>query len=604
MSTVERECGRMLAAQQVYGPDGSTVRLAGTGAALGMSLAHCLPEDRFDTQPISLAEGRFTLAADCRIDNRIELTTLLGLRDRQHRMSDGAIVAAAFERWGEACFDRLRGDFAVAIWDARERHWILARDPTGNTPLFFHCSANMTAIASMPQGLNALHALPGKPDAAFVAYTLRTFSMRGAGSYWQRIQRVMPGHIAILRFDGSSQYPYWTVPSTILRLRDRREYAAALREKIELAVSRRVRGETRVATHLSAGLDSGTITGAVATHLLGSGKVVAFTSAPRLGYDPGPVTFLADEEALAAATARMHANVEHVVVRARDTVLSEAIDRQFHLAQQPAANVCNLGWIHSIASAAQERSLTVLMPAQFGNFALSYDGAHMLSDPIARGDWGRAGLAFLSAGRDRLGLLRRSLGTFAPSLTQGLRGERHVRFSPGRSIADTQLTPDAPVPVYAEAQRDAIGRVDNGPNRKAMFAGWRIDERDPSSDRDLLDFAATVPLTVFRDRALIRRAAKGWMADEALRERRRGYQAADWHETLGMQRPWLATEMAAIADEETIAELIDIERLGGLLENWPEGGWHRRDIQEKYRSALLRGISIGHFMRRARGSNR
>ena len=41
-----------------------------------------------------------------------------------------------------------------------------------------------------------------------------------------------------------------------------------------------------------------------------------------------------------------------------------------------------------------------------------------------------------------------------------------------------------------------------------------------------------------------------------------------------------------------------------LVENWPTSGWERNDIIRRYRLALLRGISAGHFLRKASGANR
>lgn len=593
---IARTCAQMLAAQQIYGPDGSTVRSGGGGAALGRALALCVPQDKLDAQPISIGDGRYTLVADCRIDNRDELADMLDLRSHAERMSDAAFVAAAFERWEAKSFDRLRGDFAVAVWDDRERNWILVRDVFGNAPLFFHQSAELTAIASMPQGLNALAALPGRPDTDFIAQTLRTLSMHGAGSHWQGIQRVMPGHLAILGFDGVTQRPFWTAPTGTLKLRDRREYAEGLRERIEHAVSKRLRGETRIATHLSAGLDSSTITGAAASLLREQGVVTAFTSAPRAGYDAGRVGFLADEQALAAATAALHANVEHVVVRTRDVPLGALVDRQFQLAQQPAANICNLGWMHAIADAVQARGLRVLMPAQFGNLALSYDGVHRLSDPLARSQWGRALAALLTGASGGAGALRAMLGL--------ARRAWLVRLAPGGEDAGAEHR----VPIYNESVRHLLARVDHGPNRKALYAGWRIDERDPSADRDLFDFVARLPLSVFHEsgmsRALIRRAARGWVAPEVLAERRRGYQAADWHEVVSAQRTWLAEQVDAMSGDGAVAGLIDTQQLSGLIADWPERGWHEPEVRDRYRFELLRSISVGHFMRRASGANR
>jgi asparagine synthase (glutamine-hydrolysing) len=606
------QCERMLAAQQIYGPDGIATTAVGN-ATIGRALARVLPEDRFDRHPISISGGRFTLVADCRIDNRGELIAAGDLGAGTAQLCDAAIIASAFERWGADCFDRLRGDFAVAVWDDHEQHFILARDGFGACPLFFHHSPDMIAVASMPQGLNVLEALSARPDPDFVAKTMRDFGCSGPGSYWQGMGRVMPGHVATLGFGGIVQREYWSRAVTPLKLANKNDYAEALREKIENAVARRLRGATRIATQLSAGLDSSTITGAAASLIGDGGRVFAFTSAPREGYLSGVGPTIFDEVPLAAATAAMHNNVEHLIVRPDALWSTQAIERQFQLAQQPAANICNLSWIHGIADAAKARGLNVLMPGQLGNLAMSYDGTHALLDPLSRGQWGEALRNFISPNVGRLRLLRQMATMFGPRWLQEWRNHqlgKNARFNPGRNDDHTRYRMEPAPANYVDTIRSTIPRVDMGPNRKALYAGWGIDERDPTMDRDLFDFAANVPMRFYRaggvDRALLRAAATVWVPASVLREQRRGYQAADWHEGLTAQRGWIAGEVEAMGENEAVTSLVDTQRLAELVTDWPEddGDWHSGELTEKYRLALLRGVSIGHFMRRAAGSNR
>ena len=58
-----------------------------------------------------------------------------GIRFRSH--SDTEVLLKAYGRWGEHCLDELRGMFAFAIWDARRRRLLVARDPMGIKPLYY-----------------------------------------------------------------------------------------------------------------------------------------------------------------------------------------------------------------------------------------------------------------------------------------------------------------------------------------------------------------------------------------------------------------------------------------------------------------------------------
>src|SRR5664279_4326575 len=114
-------CARMLAAQEMYGPD-AVGQWSEDGVALGRRLMRILPEDKFDRQPLTGGGGKYVLVADVRLDNRDELTAKLQIPDSPARgLCDAAILLAAFERWDDACFDHLLGDYAFAVWDSERR---------------------------------------------------------------------------------------------------------------------------------------------------------------------------------------------------------------------------------------------------------------------------------------------------------------------------------------------------------------------------------------------------------------------------------------------------------------------------------------------------
>src|SRR5215472_517793 len=146
---------RMANTLAAHGPDRRGVYAAGQ-----IGLAHLLmrmtPEDLFDRQPLRGASGA-VIAADLRLDNRDELPAALGLDIEQAKtLPDSALALAAWERWGNEAWTRLRGPFAVAIWDPRKRVLTLARDPLGINVVMWHKSGRFFAFATMPNGLFAL----------------------------------------------------------------------------------------------------------------------------------------------------------------------------------------------------------------------------------------------------------------------------------------------------------------------------------------------------------------------------------------------------------------------------------------------------------------
>jgi asparagine synthase (glutamine-hydrolysing) len=301
---VEASAASMVEAQRVYGPHHQAVR-ATNGVAFGRALYRLLPEDRFDRQPLVDESGRWMLAADVRIDNRDELLDWLGQRSAAE-LSDSEILFRVWLREGEAALDRILGDFAFAIWDAREQSLVLARDPAGQRPLHYHRSGGLIAFASMPQGLHALPEIPRRLDQSQLAAFVADIRRDGTTTFFEGVQRVAPGQQLTIRRKHLASRRYWQLPRREIRYPNEADYIEAFREQLDRATRARLRGaETLVGSHLSAGLDSSGVT-ATAARLVAptGGRVVAFTSAPRLGFaDPIPHPRIGDESVLAAAVA-------------------------------------------------------------------------------------------------------------------------------------------------------------------------------------------------------------------------------------------------------------------------------------------------------------
>ena len=125
-------------------PDGAWVWADGTVGMAQADLA-TLPEDE---PGIPVVSGPLKIAASCRIDNRDELLRALGTEHAPVNGTDTALVLAAYEAWGEACVDRLIGDFAFVIWNARSRTVFAARDLSGVRPLFYYSDHERLTLAS------------------------------------------------------------------------------------------------------------------------------------------------------------------------------------------------------------------------------------------------------------------------------------------------------------------------------------------------------------------------------------------------------------------------------------------------------------------------
>jgi asparagine synthase (glutamine-hydrolysing) len=625
-------CARMLAAQQMYGPHSGAQWSAGD-IAIGRRFLRILPEDAFDRQPLIGGGGRYVLVADIRLDNREWLCAELCISEASARqLSDAAILLAAIERWEESCLNRLVGDYAFGLWDAVRRRLLLARDPLGRRPLYYHHESRFFAFASMPKGLHALPEIPYAPDEERVAEFLALLPEAGSRTYFQGIERVDLGHVVTVTASGLNARRYWEPGRREIVLGSPDEYAEGLRHYLDKAVRCRLRGAGNIATHLSGGFDSSAVTATAARLLSSTGRgVVAFTAVPRKGYDgPAPRNRFIDEGPHAAATASLYQNIEHVLVRGEGRSPLDDLDRAFALYELPMLNICNIGWNNGIFDAARERKLTVLFTGDCGNHTLSHSGLELLPELIRGGSWlawCREARALVARGGMRWrGVLANTFGPWCPAgLWVWLNKLAHAyafRVTDYSGIHPNRLA-ELDLPRRAkERGLDLLYRPwsdsfamrlwalrwgDQGNYVKGALGGWHIDCRDPTADIRLVEFCLGIPSDQFLrngvQKALARRALSDRLPAMVLNETRKGLQAADWHERLTQVRERVAAELDRLSVCAPASKVLDLRRLRQLVENWPTGGWERDEIMVPYRVALLRALSAGHFLRNATRAN-
>lgn len=624
-------CERMLRALGMYGPDASD-SWSGGDIALGRCLKRTTPEDGYDRQPLVGASG-VVLLADARVDNRDELARALGVRGGLlQTLSDADLMLRAFERWGTDAFDRVCGPFGCVVWDAPRRRLVLAKDSVGMRPLYYHRGARFFAFATMAKGLHALPETPYAPDEEKIAELLMLTPDWGTGTYFEGVEKVEAGTFVVVDQSGVQVTSHWRPQLGTLRLKSPDEYAEGLRAHLDQAVAACVRGERDVAAQLSSGYDSSSVA-ATAARLLSErgGRVHAFTSVPREGYvDTASKPRLIDEGPLAAATAAMYPNMEHVLVRTNGRSPLQNLDRNFLLYERPGLNLCNMVWGDAINDAARDRGLSVLLTGSMGNMTLSYNGAELLPELIRSGRllrWLREASGLHKSQDVRwVSVLARSLGPWFPvwlwKLARRINGASDYDLSSytlirpdrvealdlrARSKARQHDLSYRPWKDSGEVRLWAIRRGDRGCVQKGILAGWGIDMRDPTADRRLLEFCLATPTDQFmRDgvpRALARRALADRLPAAVLNEPLKGYQAADWHEGLSAARDEVAAEVERLAACAPASAALATERMRQLVADWPQSGWDRHEVMEPYRLALLRGLSAGHFLRRATGSN-
>lgn len=342
-------------------------------AGRSVALAHGAP-----APPSSL--GGSAIVADLRIDNRHELAAALGIESaRREVVSDAELLLEAYLTWDDDCFDRVVGDFACAIWDERIGSLVCARDRFGAKPLCYAVSDRWFAFGSEPKALHAIPEVSREIDEEFVCLHFnpellledRTITAsRG-------VVRLEPAHILHVSPDGIRTRRYWAFDEfRESELTTDRAYFARFRELFHQSVSRRLRTDNVVASTLSGGLDSSSVT-CVARDILRSDAFPAYAAV----FDDVPS---ADESPWIRAVVESGGIDLRVVHPDAESPLID-IDTALWLSDGPFYGTNYFIQWHLMRAASAD-GVGVLLDGEMGDTVVSH-GTDLLAQLVQRGEW-------------------------------------------------------------------------------------------------------------------------------------------------------------------------------------------------------------------------
>ena len=251
----------MTTAMRYRGPDGINGWHKGN-VALGQCMLRTTPESLEETQPLTNEDESLVLVMDGRVDNWEELRCkLLGKSAVLRTRADAELVLRAYEVWGRDCLNHIEGDFALVIWDARQRQAFCARDRVGNKPFNYHWNGRTLVFASEVHPLLALPWVSEVLNQDTLAEYLGTEWYSLDETLWQNVLRLKPSHSMVASGQGSpTPHRYW-MPDLHLTLpcRTDEDYIEHYRALFTDVVRRMSRSLAPVACEVSGGLDSSAI---------------------------------------------------------------------------------------------------------------------------------------------------------------------------------------------------------------------------------------------------------------------------------------------------------------------------------------------------------
>ncbi|HEX8156716.1 MAG TPA: asparagine synthase (glutamine-hydrolyzing) [Solirubrobacteraceae bacterium] len=260
--------GAMSAALRHRGPD-SDGWFADNEIALAVRRLAIMDPQGAD-QPIASEDGQVQVIFNGEIYNHRELRH--DLRRRGHRFRTGGdteVLVHLYEERGPRFVSELRGMFALALWDVRERRLVLARDPFGIKPLLYALDDRRLAFASELRALLALPDLPRELDFDALEVYLTVNVALTPRTILRSVRRLPAGHLLIAEDERVVIERFarpLPVAATDVRRAPARELAAETQDRLRDSVVAHLQSDVPVGVLLSGGLDSGGILALAAEH--------------------------------------------------------------------------------------------------------------------------------------------------------------------------------------------------------------------------------------------------------------------------------------------------------------------------------------------------
>jgi asparagine synthase (glutamine-hydrolysing) len=493
-------------------------------------------------QPIANEDGSVHVVFNGEIYNYRQLRNRLekaGHAFRTH--SDTEVLVHLYEDLGEDLVHPLRGMFAFALWDARQRLLLLARDRVGIKPLYYGRHDGAWLFASEPKALLAHPGMPRDLDPAALEDYLALGMVPGGRCIFRHLHKLPPGHLLTLRPGQPTAEPrrYWRLRIEPDEKPSAEEWVEAVRAKVAEAVRVHLIADVPVGAFLSGGIDSSAVVTEAAGPVGQASRLAGEMQTFSIGFREEAFSELPHARRIAERFGTRH--VEEVVTPDAVSLLDD-LSLYF---DEPFADSSALPTF--LVSALAARHVKVVLSGDGGDEA--FGGyrryAHDLAEgrlrkrlpgwlrrgvlgPLARAwpraDWLprplRAKTLLTNLALDPAAAYANTLSVCRPPLRRRLLAPDVAAaldgHDPGRSLCDEHaLAPagdDLAGMIAADTAvilpDDFLVKVD----RASMAHGLEV--RPPLLDHELLELAARIP-----SRYKVHRGQTKWVLKEAYRDR-------------------------------------------------------------------------------------
>jgi asparagine synthase (glutamine-hydrolysing) len=253
-------------------------------------------------QPFGNEDGSIQVVANGEIYNFPAIKQELIARGHQFRSrSDVEVLVHAYEEYGERFLERVRGMFALALWDSRTRTLIAARDRAGEKPLYYSLTPRGLRLASEVKALLSRPEVDRTIDPEALDQFLTYEYVIAPRTIFKSICKLPPAHYLVYRGGQVTVHRYWDAADVEVRDWKDQEAADALRSTLGRAVRSQMMADVPIGLFLSGGIDSSAV-GIMLRDAPGGSDVSSFS----MGFDDASYNELPYAREVAALCGTKH----------------------------------------------------------------------------------------------------------------------------------------------------------------------------------------------------------------------------------------------------------------------------------------------------------
>jgi len=476
---------------------------AAAGIALGVRRLSIVDVDG-GHQPISNEDGNIWAVQNGELYNHADIRRRL--RGRGHRFEtrcDTEILPHLYEDAGSAFPEEIRGMFGIALWDARARRAVLARDRLGIKPLYYAEVDDLLVFASELKSVLASGLVGVDLDYEAIDAFLALGFVPGPMTPLAAVRKLMPGHRLVVDSAGVRAEMFWSYPEPNQVEMTLDEAAEGLLGELEESVRLRLMSDVPLGAMLSGGIDSSVIVALMARQMTEPVKTFSIGFA-----EAGDANELADARLVAQYFGTDHHELE--LSFAEETL--DLGDLVWYM-DEPLADLSSLGFLALSQLAASQ--VTVALSGQGADELLGGYRKHRAA--ALAGAWGRLPGPARSLGDSVLGHAPARFGRIARTLRARDAATRLLAMSGNLDHALRRRLVRGPLAELDgrgafRTLRERLGSADDDPLPATLFLDGQLglvddmlhyfdrasmahslEVRVPFLDHHVVEFCATIP---------------------------------------------------------------------------------------------------------------